>query len=174
MVKAHWFHLFSVNRVCHFVGMLVGSNFMFVMLVSADVAGKARIVDGDTIVINENRIRLHGIDAPEQIQTCGVQNTEWKCGVEATKALERMIAEQKVYCTGEKRDRYKRLIAVCYVGVLNLNRQMVSEGWALVYRRYSKNYILEEMGARNAKRGIWRGEFVAPWDWRKIQRSRSR
>ncbi|SVC86412.1 uncharacterized protein METZ01_LOCUS339266 [marine metagenome] len=174
MVKAHWFDLFSVNRAYHFIGVLVGSNLMFVTLALADVEGKARVVDGDTIVINEDRIRLHGIDAPEQIQTCLVANIEWQCGVEATEALERMIAEQKVHCLGQKRDRYKRLIAVCYAGLVNLNRQMVSEGWALVYRRYSDDYISEEMEARNSKRGVWEGEFVPPWEWRKIQRSRSK
>ena len=177
MVKAYWFDWFSVNRAYHFIVVLGGSNLMFVTLVLADIEGKARIVDGDTIVIREERIRLHGIDAPEQIQTCLVGNIEWECGLEATEALERMIAEQKVYCAGEERDRYKRLIAVCYVGVLNLNRQMVSDGWALVYRRYSNDYSAEEMEARKANRGVWKGGkggFVAPWGWRQVQRSRSK
>ena len=174
MVKACWFDLFSVNRAYHFIVVLVGSNFMFVTLALADIEGKARIVDGDTIVIGEERVRLHGIDAPEQNQTCLVANIDWECGVEATEALERMIAEQKVYCAGEERDLYKRLIAVCYVGALNLNRQMVSEGWALVYRRYSNDYSAEEIEARKANRGIWKGGFVAPWDWRKIQRTRKK
>ena len=174
MVKACWFDLFSVNRAYRFIVVLVGSNFMFVTLALADIEGKARIVDGDTIVIGEERVRLHGIDAPEQNQTCLVANIDWECGVGATEALERMIAEQKVYCAGEERDLYKRLIAVCYVGALNLNRQMVSEGWALVYRRYSNDYSAEEMEARKANRGVWKGGFVAPWDWRKIQRTRKK
>ena len=173
-MKTHWLHLFSVNRPYNFVGVLVGSNFIFVALASADIEGKARIVDGDTLVINEERIRLHGIDAPEQPQKCLVENIEWGCGVEASEALERMISKKKVYCVGDERDRYKRLIAVCYIGAFNLNRQMVKEGWALVCRRYSNDYLPEETAARKAKRGVWRGEFVSPWDWRKKRRSRSK
>ena len=149
-------------------------SLTFATAASADVSGRARIVDGDTLVINEERIRLHGIDAPEQRQTCLNGNKEWACGVQSTDALERMIAERNVHCVGDKRDRYKRLIAVCYVGSINLNKKMVSEGWALAYRRYSKDYILEENAAQAAKMGMWRGEFLAPWDWRKQQRSQSK
>jgi len=171
MVKAY---LFSVYIAYLVVGVLIGSNSMLVTLALADVEGKARVVDGDTIVINGDRIRLHGIDAPEQIQTCLVANIKWQCGFEATSALERLIADQEVYCAGKKRDRYKRLIAVCHAGTLNLNRQMVSEGWALAYRRYSDDYVSEEMNAQNLKRGIWKGKFVVPWDWRKSQRNRGK
>jgi len=141
---------------------------------SADVFGRARIIDGDSLVIHEERIRLHGIDAPERRQTCLEEKKEWACGVESTDALERMIDEREIHCVGDKRDRYKRLIAVCYVGALNLNKQMVSEGWALAYRHHSKDYIPEENAANAAKLGMWRGEFIAPWDWRKKQRSKKK
>ena len=161
-------------RAMLFIGVAVGGGLVFPTSAFPDVAGKARIVDGDTITVSEDRIRLHGIDAPEQRQTCLKENTEWACGAESTDALKRMIAGKTVHCIGDERDRYSRLIAVCFVGSLSLNKRMVSEGWALAYRRYSKDYIPEETDAQNAGRGMWRGEFLAPWDWRKKQRSQSR
>jgi len=69
--------------------------------------------------------------------------------------------------TGGKRDRYKRLLAVCYVGDVNLNAMMVRNGWALAYRRYSTDYVDAEGIAEKAKAGLWRGEFEKPWVWRR-------
>ena len=97
----------------------------------ADITGTPRIVDGDTIHIANTKIRLHGIDAPEMKQTCHTsEGKEQMCGVLAKQALERLVKGQDVTCKGDKRDRYKRLIAVCYVGPFNINEQMVADGWA--------------------------------------------
>jgi endonuclease YncB( thermonuclease family) len=137
------------------------------MPANADITGEPRIVDGDTIVISNERIRLHGIDAPESKQSCTMNGKEWACGQEATKALVRYIGDQDVTCEGDKRDRYKRLIAVCFAGAHNLNAKMVSEGWALAYRKYSKDYIVDEKQAKLTRRGIWMGEFLMPWVWRR-------
>ena len=133
----------------------------------ADVTGNARVVDGDTIHIGETKIRLHGIDAPEQKQTCTAGGKEWACGKAATKALLDAIYGLMVTCKGDKRDRYKRLLAVCYVGNLNLNAMMVRDGWGLAYRKYSTDYVDAEAIAEKAKVGIWRGEFEKPWEWRR-------
>jgi len=98
----------------------------------ADVTGPARIVDGDTIEIAGERIRLHGIDAPEAKQTCANNNgKKWRCGQDATFALANMIGNHWITCKGDTRDRYKRLIAVCYVGQSDINETMVADGWAL-------------------------------------------
>ena len=103
-----------------------------------DITGKPRVVDGDTLHINQTKIRLHGIDAPEMKQTCLTnKGRTQKCGVLAKQALEKLVRGQDVICKGDKRDRYKRLIAVCYVGPFNINEQMVTDGWALAYRKYS-------------------------------------
>ena len=97
----------------------------------ADVTGKPRVVDGDTIHISKTKIRPHGIDAPEMKQTCRTsKGKEQKCGVMVKQALERLVRGQKVTSKGDKLDRYKRLIAVCSVGPFNLNEQMVIDGWA--------------------------------------------
>jgi endonuclease YncB( thermonuclease family) len=114
---------------------------LFASHAHADVTGKPRVVDGDTIQINQTKIRLHGIDAPEMKQTCRTsKGKEQMCGVLAKQALEKLVRGQDVTCKGDTRDRYKRLIAVCYVGKINLNAMMVGNGWALAYRKYSKDY----------------------------------
>ncbi len=78
----------------------------------ADVTGPARVIDGDTIEIAGERIRLHGIDAPEMKQTCtDRKEKDLLCGVLAKQALEMLVRGQDVTCKGDTRDRYKRLIA---------------------------------------------------------------
>jgi endonuclease YncB( thermonuclease family) len=134
----------------------------------ADITGKPRVVDGDTIQINQTKIRLHGIDAPEMKQTCKTRKSkEQLCGVLAKQNLERLIKGQDVICKGDKRDRYKRLIAVCYAGPFDINKQMVTDGWALAYRKYSKDYVRAETFAKSRREGMWRTDFVPPWEWRK-------
>ncbi len=140
----------------------------FASEVSADITGKPRVIDGDTIEIADERIRLHGIDAPEMKQTCRTsKGREQKCGVLAKQALERLVKGQDVTCKGETRDRYKRLIAVCYSGPFDINETMVADGWALAYRKYSSDYVRAETFAKSRREGMWRGEFVPPWVWRR-------
>ena len=67
-------------------------------------------------------------------------------------------------------DRYGRIVAVCRAGGEDLNAWMVERGWALAYRRYSRTNVDEEASARSARGGLWRGDFVAPWDWRQGER----
>ena len=137
---------------------------------TAELAGHHRVIDGDTIEIAGERIRLHGIDAPESEQKCTAGGKEWACGQEATFALARIIETHWVTCKGNKRDRVGRLMAVCYAGPYDLNAKVVREGWALAYRRDSMDYVDEETAARNAGRGVWRGEFMPPWEWRRSKR----
>ena len=138
--------------------------------VHADVSGRAAVIDGDTIEVAGDRIRLHGIDAPESAQDCLADGRRWQCGRQATRALRDRIAKQAVACAERDRDRYGRIVAVCRLGGRDLNAWMVSEGWALAYRRYTKKYMPEETLAKAARRGLWRGEFVAPWNWRAGER----
>ena len=73
-------------------------------------------------------------------------------------------------CEERDRDRYGRMVALCWSGDDELNAWMVREGWAFAYRRYSLRYVGHEWAAKAAGRGIWRGEVVAPWEWRKGRR----
>ena len=144
--------------------------FLFIntsSLLSITIKGKTRVVDGDTIHIKNNKIRLHGIDAPETQQTCNIDNEEWYCGKQSTKELKKLINKQNVECVINDVDVYNRYIAICYIDEININQWMVKNGWAIAYRYYSKDYINEEEYANNNKLGIWKSKFIEPYLFRK-------
>jgi endonuclease YncB( thermonuclease family) len=131
------------------------------------IDGNAIVIDGDTIEIHGKRIRLDPIDAPESRQTClDATETPYRCGQKSAFALADMIGRGVVSCQPKGRDRYKRIIAVCFRGDTNLNAWMVSQGWAVAFRKYGNDYISQEDEARLARRGMWAGSFDMPWDWR--------
>ena len=134
----------------------------------------ARVIDGDTIDISGQRIRLHGIDTPEAKQTCQRSGVTWLCGAEATKTLKELIGNSDVSCTERDRDRYGRIVAVCYANGRDLNAAMVLSGMALAYRKYSDDYTGQEASARAARRGLWGGQFMPPWEWRRGKRLASK
>jgi len=131
------------------------------------IFGKAKVIDGDTIHIYKNKIRLHAIDAPETNQTCNKNNKVWNCGVESTKFLKKLIGKNNIECITTDKDQYNRFIGVCFKNNLDLNSEMVLNGWAIAYRYYSKDYIKEEEEAKQQKIGIWSGEFEEPYLFRK-------
>ena len=138
--------------------------------VHADVSGWVQVIDGDTIEVAGTRIRLFGIDAPERGQGCQDEGELWACGGLARLRLEDRISGHTVVCEERDQDRYGRIVAVCRADGEDLNAWMVSQGWALAYRRYSQAYVDEEADAKAARRGVWRGDFVPPWDWRRGMR----
>ena len=151
-------------------------NIVFVILLilsskllASEISGFPIITDGDTIEIFNKRIRFYGIDTPEKKQICIKNSKEYNCGVEATTALVKIIDRKKVLCkVQDKLDRYKRYIGVCFAGDINLNRWMVRNGYAVAYRKYSKDYIEEENHAKKNKLGLWSGSFIHPEKWRKL------
>ena len=148
-------------------------NLFFILISLSKVSsgktifGKAKVIDGDTIQINKNKIRLHAIDAPETNQTCKKNSKNWNCGVESTNFLKELIDNNKIECITKGKDRYNRFIGVCYKDNLDLNSAMVLNGWAIAYRYYSTDYIEEEEEAKQKKRGIWIGDFEEPYLFRK-------
>jgi len=135
----------------------------------ADLAGPARIIDGDTIEISDQRIRLYGIDAPEGRQTCESHGTPYPYGTMATAWLVNMTLGKPVACQQKARDKYKRVVAVCHADGVNLNDSIVRAGWAMAYRQFSREYVPAENEAKAAKRGLWAGAFPAPWEWRRAR-----
>ena len=146
-----------------FIILLSFSNFVFAKIIN----GKPRIIDGDTIHIKSNKIRLHGIDAPETKQTCKINDEVWFCGKQSTKELKNLINKQEVKCITNDVDIYNRFVAICYVNEININQWMVKSGWAIAYRYYSTDYIIEEKYARDNELGIWKSEFLKPYAYRK-------
>lgn len=135
------------------------------------ITGTASVIDGDTIEVHGQRIRLSGIDAPESSQLCqDSKGEDYRCGQKAALALSDKIGRQPVRCVGKTTDRYGRLVAVCYLKELDLGAWLVSEGLAIDYRKYSSDYLDEEQAAREQRKGLWQGEFAEPWEWRKAKR----
>ncbi len=134
---------------------------------AADLSGVPRVVDGDTLAIGSIKVRLQGIDAPETDQIClGADAQRWTCGITARERLRQHLARREVSCVSQGQDRYKRTLAVCSVEGQDVNAWLVREGLALAYVQYSRAYVAEEASARDARRGMWSGAFIAPWDWR--------
>lgn len=135
-----------------------------------ELRGNAQVVDADTVEIRGQRVRLFGVDAPERSQTCERLGERWPCGLEAAAALTRLVAGHELRCDIRDRDRNQRLIAVCWLRELDLGRWLVGEGWAVAYRRFSREYVEVEETARRARRGIWTGPFMLPEDYRQGRR----
>ncbi len=136
-----------------------------------EFSGTARAIDGDSLVIDGQEMRLQGIDAPEFQQSCSVAGKPWQCGRAATEALAFLLARRPVRCLGSEYDHYQRALVTCRRGEVNINAMMVEIGMALAYRRHSHAYIAAEDSARAARRGLWDSEFITPWDWRRSQRT---
>ena len=126
-----------------------------------------KIIDGDTINLNGEKIRFTGIDTPELKQTCNKDNKVIPCGIEARKLLIAKISNHKVKCKKEGKDQYKRTLAECFVKDFSLSSFLVREGYAFAYRKYSKKFVNDEDYARKNNLGIWSMRFEYPWDWRK-------
>ena len=140
------------------------------------ISGIAKITDGDTIRIEEKKIRLFGIDAPEKKQQCKKPwltisfisfNKEYPCGQVSTDKLKKKINDKLLICKWTNKDRYKRYIAECFKDKTNINAWMVRNGHAVAYRKYSKKFVSQEIFAKKEKLGLWSGTFMMPWDYRK-------
>jgi endonuclease YncB( thermonuclease family) len=137
-----------------------------------EIAGQARIIDGDTLEIADERVRLIGIDAPEDGQACLDGAREWPCGDLAAATLEGLTEGAEIRCEIYGRDRYQRALAVCYAGEVGLNGAMVQSGSALAWYPdgpavVGPSYAAEQAAAEAAGAGVWRGEFTPPWEWRR-------
>jgi endonuclease YncB( thermonuclease family) len=126
------------------------------------VSGAARIIDGDSLVVDGREMRLIGIDAPEFRQTCSARGEIYPCGIEARNHVRGLAGKRALSCTGNEIDRYDRLLVTCMAGGADLNARIVRDGWALAYGGYEA----EEAQARRDGAGVWQGDFERPRDWR--------
>jgi endonuclease YncB( thermonuclease family) len=126
-----------------------------------------KIVDGDTIHLNGEKIRFTGIDTPELKQSCLKEGIKDLCGVTAKQILIEKIGNDNVECISEGKDQYKRTLAECFVNNESLSSYLVRSGYAFAYRRYSKKFVADEDYARINKIGMWSMKFDYPWDYRK-------
>ena len=137
--------------------------------VLADVSGIARILDGDTIAIGDQKIRLFGMDAPESDQTCLTEHGHtWRCGQWVTQELRSMLHGQSVSCTDRGDGGYGRMLGDCRYSAGNLSVIMVSRGYAWVDPRFDQGLIAFEAEAAAATRGLWAMSSLRPWDHRDV------
>src|SRR3990172_2833980 len=106
------------------------------------------------------------MDAPALDQTCARSDREIPCGENARTALRDLLAGVEIVCLPVAEIVQGEAVAVCFADGVDLGRDMVQSGWALVDRRRSTACVAVEDAARATARGLWRGEFVPPWEWR--------
>jgi len=144
---------------------------IFILTINQVKSQTIKIVDGDTIHLNGEKIRFTGIDTPELKQTCLKEGVKDLCGVTAKKILIDKIGNNNVECISEGKDQYKRILAECFVNNESLSSYLVRSGYAFAYRRYSQKFIPDEDYARINKFGMWSMEFNYPWDYRKSNKN---
>ena len=131
------------------------------------LADNFKVVDGDTIVLNGEKIRFSGIDTPELKQTCLQDDQEVACGMFAKMLLIKKIGNHSPECISEGKDAYKRILAECFVNGESLSKFLVRSGYAFAYRKYSTKFIQDEEFAKANKLGMWAMTFQYPWDFRR-------
>jgi endonuclease YncB( thermonuclease family) len=129
--------------------------------------GPFSVIDGDTLAVPGERLRLDGIDAPERAQTCmRPDGASYACGEVAQRGLGTLVSQGRWFCSGTSRDRYDRLLVICRRGSVDLAEQLVSSGWAVADGRY----LTVEAKARLDGKGIWAGAFERPAEWRRLRK----
>ena len=146
-----------------FLGILV----LGLLWCNVGFADNLRVVDGDTIVLNGEKIRFSGIDSPELKQTCMNGDQKVFCGIFAKMLLIKKIGNETPKCISEGKDAYKRTLAECFINGESLSGFLVRSGYAFAYRKYSKKFIEDEEFAKKNKLGMWSMKFEYPWDFRK-------
>ena len=129
------------------------------------LANNLKVIDGDTIVLNGEKIRFSGIDTPELKQTCLQNDVEVDCGISAKILLVKKIGNNTPQCIREGKDIYKRTLAECFVNGESLSSFLVRSGYAFAYRKYSTKFIEDEDFAKSNKLGMWQMTFQYPWDY---------
>ena len=140
---------------------------IFLLTINDIKSQELKVVDGDTIYLNGEKIRFTGIDTPELKQTCTKQGIKNYCGISAKKILIDKIGNKTVECISEGKDQYKRTLAECFINNESLSRHLVRSGYAFAYRKYSKKFIEDENYAKANQLGMWSMKFEYPWDYRK-------
>ena len=133
------------------------------------VGNVIRVSDGDTIWVRDklgqrHKIRLDRIDAPESNQPFGK---------ESTLHLQSLIGGRDVLIEYKTTDRYGRILGIIYLGDMDVNLQMVRDGYAWHYKHFdtTPSYAAAEREAQAAKRGLWAATNpIHPRKWRKGKR----
>ena len=146
---------------------LLGIVTLFLLWCNVSLANNIKVVDGDTIILNGEKIRFSGIDTPELKQTCLQNYEKVNCGTFAKNLLIKKIGNNIPKCISEGKDVYKRTLAECFINGESLSKFLVRSGYAFAYRKYSAKFVEDENFAKANKIGMWAMTFQYPWDFRK-------
>jgi len=130
-----------------------------------DRVGPARVIDGNTVEVGGTRLKLAQMDAPALGQSCSRFDARYNCGREAAEELGRIIEGHPLRCTPAGNDTARGPLYRCWAGDLDVGRELVRRGWAIVANGYL--YSTDENRARETRRGLWAGDFQRPADWRR-------
>lgn len=160
-------HVHVMNRF--FAALcFVSLHAPFAFAGQAEVSGVIRVIDGDTFDVGQTRVRLHGIDAPEAAQTCtGDDGLDWPCGAWVSDQVRAGFQGAQARCEAVDVDRYGRVVARCFVGTKDVGRQLVQNGWAFAYRKYSTAYVGDEKTSIRQKAGLHASFIQAPSEFRR-------
>lgn len=145
-------------------------SLLYALPIQAEIVhGKiTKVSDGDTLTLyrdgkNQLKVRLYGIDSPEKAQDFGMKAKEFTLRYASKQASVEIV----------DRDRYGRAVGIVTVDKENINRELVSQGLAWVYKQYCKKeplcgeLVKLEAEAKAKKKGLFSTHAVEPWNFRK-------
>lgn len=133
-------------------------------------SGKTFVIDGDSLKVAGNEVRLFGIDAPEYSQNCfDAKNNEYACGRASVAFTRKLASEKIVECVYAEKDKYDRYLGKCSVDGVSINEELVKNGMAVIYNFTESDEKMDalEISAKEQKIGIWQGAFQLPKEYRK-------
>lgn len=137
-----------------------------------EIRGVPQVLSGSILAMNGLKIKLFGIDAPDPSQTCANRSGGgYNCGQEAILWLQNWLGEKEISCRILSKVERGWVTGACFAdeGKYDVAAVVVNAGWAVAYTQNTRIYVPYEQQAAEAHRGLWRGEFYKPWDWRKMQ-----
>ena len=147
--------------------------FFSLLSLAEELIGKViKVSDGDSITVidsnnQKHKIRLKGIDAPESQQTFGDISTQ---------SLSELVYDKEVLVTGDKKDKYYRILGKVIADGRDANYEQLKKGLAWYYKQYEKDlsdddkqrYSEAEEWARNYTEGLWAdSNSIPPWEFRR-------
>ena len=168
--------IYTLNNSLFFILLLILVCAFFTCTADENIADEikstplipVKVIDGDSLEIGTHRIRLMGIDAPEYVQQCKDKHKKiYPCGINSANYLKKLINNQPITCKIHKKDHYERDLCTCFVGDIDINREMVLSGNAITY--LETPYRQEQTEAKQNKRGLWQGRFMQPRLFRRLK-----
>ena len=135
-----------------------------------EFSGIVKVIDGDSIKVGNNEVRLFGVDAPEFKQVCfDAKNEEYECGKKSFYFLLNLATKKNAKCYYAELDKYNRFLAKCFIGEISINDEIIKNGMGVIYDYSQADEEIKKLEAlaKEKELGIWQGAFELPKDYRK-------